>query len=182
MKLIAVRHAEVIDTGICYGRLELKTRAKRSVREQLHREIGVLVAHHPCTLWSSPSERCLREATLAGVALNATPQVDLRLTEIAFGEWEGQKWSDLETLAEFKEWMTNWQEAIPPGGESLSDLTKRVTDWRTHLASDSIHVVFTHAGVIRQLHVSLGELDWPSAMSLPVPHLTPIIWNGSTST
>ncbi len=181
LNLIAVRHAEVIETGICYGRLEMETEAKEGAREHLHSELKRLVAARCCTLWTSPSGRCLREALAVGNALKLIPQIDQRLYEIAFGAWEGAKWSDLESKDEFKVWMANWQEAAPPGGESLGKLAKRVGEWLVQLPSDSVHIVITHAGVIRQLHVRLGSLDWPAAMRLPVPHLTPIAWNLSAS-
>jgi alpha-ribazole phosphatase len=183
MKLIAIRHAEVVDTGICYGRLDVPTQASPNERKALLHELKRLIGATPCVIWSSPSERCSADAHALGTLINVIPRLDARLYEIAFGKWEGELWSDLETQGEFKEWMLNWQTATPPDGECLRDLSQRVSDWLAQLPylaqlpSDTTHVVFTHAGVIRQLHVSLTSLDWQDAMRLPVPYLTPILWN-----
>lgn len=117
---------------------------------------------------SSPLSRCAdfaRELTgRHGLPLELEP----RLKELGFGEWEGRSASELLSqdplrLARF------WQDPIrhsPPGGESLVDFRERVIsvyhEVLTRHAGKHVLVV-CHAGVIRLL---LSQ-----ALGMPLDHL-----------
>jgi alpha-ribazole phosphatase len=78
--------------------------------------------------------------------------VDARLSELAFGEWEGRPYAELERDAAFVRWMSDWREAAPPGGERLAELAARVLAWRADVIARSEGLLaLTHAGVIRAL-------------------------------
>ncbi len=114
--------------------------------------LGRRLAHGPYRfdrVYSSDLERASVSARLALPDHEITQ--DSRLREIHFGIFEGRSLEQLEP-EERKELLTWWklpyQRALP-GGESMSDLRRRVDEWRSELAPHSHIAVFTHGGVIR---------------------------------
>lgn len=106
------------------------------------------------TALTSPAA-CARETALA-LGLAAT--VDAALADLNYGEWHGRRLAEL--AAEAPEALTTWTrdpDASPPGGESFSQLIKRVGAWldafggAAHAeAGPSRNVVaVTHAPVLR---------------------------------
>ena len=166
--ILAIRHAPVASTGICYGQIDqpvLKAPSESIewVRSQLE---GY---PQPSSVWSSPLQRCRQLAEQFGEPYSLCPQI----VELSFGLWEGLSWTEIhqqypEAMAA---WGEDWLNIAPPGGESALQLQARVQSWRTHL-DDGVHLAFTHAGVIRALRVLCNGLSWPAAMSKPVIHLS----------
>jgi broad specificity phosphatase PhoE len=85
-------------------------------------------------------------------------EVEPRLAEIAFGEWEGLTYDDVlkrdgDVVArrEHNKWGF-----LPPGGESYAQVTARVGAWYDELTRDA--VVAAHGGTARALlaHLSSG--------------------------
>ncbi|MGE5125942.1 MAG: histidine phosphatase family protein [Betaproteobacteria bacterium] len=102
-------------------------------------------------VWSSDLRRAARTARLA---IAAVAREDRRLREMSFGSLEGRPW---ETLDE------SWQQALarfegfaPPGGETFSDLRRRVLSFVESLPPGR-HLVFTHGGVVRLISREVGE-------------------------
>jgi probable phosphoglycerate mutase len=102
-------------------------------------------------VWSSDLRRAARTARLA---IAADAREDRRLREMSFGSLEGRPW---ETLDE------SWQQALarfegfaPPGGETFSDLRRRVLSFVESLPPGR-HLVFTHGGVVRLISREVGE-------------------------
>ena len=113
-------------------------------------------------VWSSDLRRAARTARLA-VAADA--KEDRRLREMSFGSLEGRPW---ETLDE------SWQQALarfegfePPGGETFSDLRRRVLSFVESLPPGR-HLVFTHGGVVRLISREVGEDQFVPTGSLLV--------------
>jgi broad specificity phosphatase PhoE len=170
--LFAARHAAVAVEGVCYGQSDVPTRveafeAAAILLGQLDRD-GRRIAR----VWTSPWERTRAPATAIAGRLGVPIVVDARLSELAFGEWEGQAFSVLEADARFASWMRDWRDAAPPGGERLSDLVARVRAWRAEAranAEDSL--VLTHAGVIRALRADGRGVAYAAVASEAVEHL-----------
>jgi broad specificity phosphatase PhoE len=82
-------------------------------------------------------------------------RVDARLSEIAFGEWEGftmediqRRWPAAAAARENDKWNFT-----PPGAESYATMSLRVRDWYQARARDTVAVA--HGGVLRGLMVQL---------------------------
>jgi 2,3-bisphosphoglycerate-dependent phosphoglycerate mutase len=97
---------------------------------------------------ASPLRRAMETARLFG--LDPTPEP--RLVEMAWGEWEGRRLSELR--AELGEAMAaNEARGLdfrPPGGESPRDVQKRLGPLLKSLSAPTIFV--THKGVLRALY------------------------------
>jgi alpha-ribazole phosphatase len=126
-------------------------------------------------LISSPRQRCAAFARELGQRLSIPIQLDERLAELHFGEWEGKTAEQLlqqepDALQKF------WQDPerhTPPGGESLSAFSARVLQaWRElqqHHAGQRV-LVITHGGVIRRLLCHARGLPPNRLLTLEVPH------------
>ena len=141
MILHLIRHPKpMVEPGICYGRLDLEAENAVAVAEGLRADLppGLPV-------WSSPLRRC---RTLAEY-LHPVPQIDERLVEMDFGDWEGVRW-DAVPRAELDAWAADVAGYAPPGGESPLMLQRRALAFVASLTVPAA-VVVTHAGVIRTL-------------------------------
>jgi probable phosphoglycerate mutase len=103
---------------------------------------------------SSPLKRARETMEILRAALGLAPhdyEVDARLIEIAYGEWEGLTLPEIEkrnasvlTQRERDKW-----DFAPPGGESYRQLATRIDDWYRSLTRDT--VVAAHGGGVRAL-------------------------------
>ena len=121
-------------------------------------------AHGDLVYVSSPLIRAREtmELVRATLGLPATGyEVDARLAEINFGDWEGLTYEDVikrdgDVVArrEHDKWGF-----LPPGGESYAQVTARVGAWYDALERDA--VVSAHGGTARALlaHLSIHERD-----------------------
>ena len=109
--------------------------------------------------WCSPLTRCRQTAALV---LPRDPQIDARLTEMSFGDWEGERIVDLrekwgDEVAERESWGLDFS---APGGESPRQVQDRVAplfrDWAIQ-GQDRLAVC--HKGVIRAVYA--WARDWP---------------------
>ena len=141
MQLFLIRHPRpLIESGICYGQLDVDCEdpgicAKR-IKPLLPENIPV---------FSSP----LRRARRLAEALSANVQIDERLREIHFGEWEEKPWSEID-CHELNAWAEDLLHFVPPGGESVAALQARALDFVVTLNLPCAAVV-THAGIMRAL-------------------------------
>jgi probable phosphoglycerate mutase len=113
---------------------------------------------------SSPLVRAREtmELVRASLALPAAGyEVDPRLAEIAFGDWEGLTYEDVimrdgDVVA--KRESDKWG-FLPPGGESYAQVTARVGAWYDELERDA--VVTAHGGTARALlaHLAIEPPD-----------------------
>ena len=147
MQVFLIRHPRpVVDPGVCYGRLDVDCDDPQPVAARLRLPPGT-------TVLSSPLRRARRLADALAVPARVGVQLDARLAEIDFGDWEGRRWDDIERAA-IDDWAADVLNFTPPGGESVADLQRRVIDFAseltTTLAGPRVALV-THAGVIRAL-------------------------------
>jgi probable phosphoglycerate mutase len=96
-------------------------------------------------------------------------RTDDRLSEIHYGHWEGQLWSELprtdpEGYAARQADPWSWQ---PTGGESYRMLSQRVALWLADMHRDA--VVVAHGGVSRALRGLVLRLEGADVTRLPVP-------------
>jgi alpha-ribazole phosphatase len=169
--LFVARHAPVAVQGVCYGQSDVPTRmdADEACSQLVAQLVDQRIVLH--RIWSSPWKRAREPAERLASRLGIPSTVDARLSELAFGSWEGRPYAELEHDERFAAWMADWREAAPPGGERLSDLVARVDDWRSEvLARGEVALATTHAGVVRALRAAGRGLPYDPAE--PVEALT----------
>ena len=122
--LILVRHGETaVNTE---GRLQgqVATTLTERGREQAACLAVAVAALEPVAVVSSPLRRARETAAAIGAATGLDVEIDERLTELHYGDWEGSRFGDLPE-GTFDTWRADPTFA-PPGGESLVDLRTRV--------------------------------------------------------
>src|SRR5690606_593953 len=100
-------------------------------------------------VWSSPLIRAVQTAELAFPGREL--QLDARLRELNFGDFEGKTQAQNEVEGAWATWMRDPFELAPPGGESYSQLRVRATEWMHEVAAGAgAHVVAVqHSGTIQ---------------------------------
>ena len=139
-----VRHGETewSRTGQHTSRTDLSLTAGG---EQRAAEMGsVLGAHDFVLVLSSPLERALRTAELAGFH----PEITDELREWDYGDYEGRTTADIR--AERPEWSL-WRDGAP-NGETTADVGRRVDHVIARVRSvDGDVVLFAHGHLLRVL-------------------------------
>jgi alpha-ribazole phosphatase len=150
LKITLVRHLQpLVETGFCYGRLDLPLHP--AAMETIEEVAARSEFQGACRIWSSPARRCLPLAEAIAAHVRAPLDVDPRLQELHFGEWEGQPWSSIERSA-FDRWSAEPRRFAPPGGESGEALVTRVGAVHAELrARGEACVVVSHAGPLKVL-------------------------------
>ncbi len=97
-------------------------------------------------IWSSPLSRAAETARLVS---GRTPNTSEALTEMNWGNWEGERGAALIGIPDsgychIEDWGWNFR---PPGGESPAELWERITPWLETLSSDTLAVC--HIGIMR---------------------------------
>ncbi|MBL0283406.1 MAG: alpha-ribazole phosphatase family protein [Zoogloea sp.] len=156
MELYLIRHPRpAVAPGICYGQTDLGLAESASaVAERLRPLLPQDFA-----LYASP----LARARLLAEALG-TPQLDPRLKEIHFGDWEGRSFDDIGQAA-LDAWAAEPLDFAPPGGESPRSMAARALDFLADLRAAPpapAVVVVAHGGPLRAL---AGQL-----LSVPPEH------------
>lgn len=141
MQVFLIRHPRpLIEPGVCYGRLDVDCEDPLPIAKHLRASIptGTPVIASP-----------LRRARRLAAALDPETRIDERLSEIDFGDWEGQPWDGIDrTLLD--RWAVDVLNFVPPGGESVARLQERVIDFACSLHIPRVAIV-SHAGVMRAL-------------------------------
>ncbi|MFC4454619.1 histidine phosphatase family protein [Deinococcus sonorensis] len=169
MRLTLVRHG--ITTWNREGRWQGHTDTPLSPEgEAQARRLAVRLRHaHFDQVWSSDLQRAQQTAQLA--LPGRTPQLDPRLREVHFGQYDGHTYAENRVHPEFEQWQQDSWTQAPPGGESLRAVGERARAWAEQLTDGQEVVAFTHGGTVRALTSLL--LAWPTAAqpgaALPFP-------------
>lgn len=108
---------------------------------------------------SSPLLRCRQTATALGLA---QVEVDARLAEMQWGDWEGRRLADLRAelgtpMADNEARGFDFQ---PPAGESPRMVLARVRPWLAQVAQEGgATLAITHRGVIRVVFALATDWD-----------------------
>lgn len=178
-RLVLVRHAEPAPDarGRCYGTLdvELSQRGRRQADA-----LAFTLRDEPIdVVVSSPRLRALQTAA----ALGRPVEVDERLCELDFGDFEGRTYDELERDEPelFRHWMSAPTTVRFPNGESYADLRARATAALADIrARGENAVVVTHGGVIRAGLAAWLELPDHAIFRLDQRHcgVTVVEWLG----
>ena len=101
---------------------------------------------------SSPMERAIQTATPLAEHLSLPIQIDGAFSEVDFGEWSGKTIPELLAIPEWKLFNQFRSSVRLPGGESMLDVQRRVSEGLSRLSkvySEKTVAVFSHADVIK---------------------------------
>ena len=146
MEVILVRHTSVdVPTGTCYGQTNVPLRS--TFEEEAMIVASALQGYAPFDrVYTSPLSRCTRLATFCGYA---DAQRDKRLLEMNFGEWEMQRYEEIED-PQLQAWYADWKQVSATGGESFVQQYERVAQFLSELKEKpySKVAIFSHGGVL----------------------------------
>jgi alpha-ribazole phosphatase len=184
--LYLLRHGEIATPGILAG----KTDVALSVvgEKQLLQATEPLKGIKRCI--SSPLVRCHDWARQFCKQQKLTLEVEGKLREMDFGDWDGKSYQALWQLGEPLDassigdfWQNPWQHQ-PPNGETMESFVSRVDNWWQNYCADSQlssklqdTLVFTHGGVIKHLLARILDLPIPGTIhmaSIDVPYASVI--------
>jgi len=117
---------------------------------QAERVAAALTDFAPVRVLTSPLQRARSTAGAIGARIGVEVEVDKRLIEIDYGEWDTLALADVP-LELWSEWRVNASYA-PPGGESLKAVTTRVIDFCTSRLDewrDELVVAVSHVSPIK---------------------------------
>lgn len=142
---------------MCYGFSNIDVSHEFSDEaDWLKRQLGNFT---PDIVVTSPLQRCVK---LSVQAFDAPIEVQDKLKEVNYGDWEGKTWDEIDIEGD-NLWMYNNVQNRPPNGESFAELQSRVKAAFNEIAQkkeESIAVV-CHGGVIRSIlsHLLSTPLD-----------------------
>lgn len=122
-----VRHGETDANraGVLVGRADFGlTAGGRQASRAVGRSLAKVGA---AALLSSPLRRSVDSAVVIGKACMLDPEIDERLVEMDYGEWDGRRPRDVAD-ADWERWRAN-VDFRPPGGESLREVHERVSSF-----------------------------------------------------
>jgi broad specificity phosphatase PhoE len=172
--IVFVRHGETTPNrqGLLLGRADppLTERGQRQA-DELAEWVARLA---PVAVFTSPLARARDTAAPIGAAAGCDAEVDDRLIEIDYGDWEARPFAELP-----REVVARWHDDAdfaPPGGESLRVVGKRVAGFCEERLDERVIVAVSHVSAIKAAVTwALGvgdELAW--RMRLDVASVTRI--------
>jgi broad specificity phosphatase PhoE len=120
---------------------------------------------------ASPLKRARQTMEVLRTTLGLDPfgyDIDERLVEIAYGNWEGLTLPEIEaqTVGVLAKRDRDKWDFAPPGGESYRQVAARIGDWYASLTCDA--VVAAHGGGVRALMALLHILPEEEATHAPI--------------
>lgn len=162
MHLVLVRHGRpVAEAGRCIGSTDVELSAEgltsvRALATAWHAAGSRSLIGEPSRVIASDLRRARASARVFGLLWNRDVELDPRVREMDFGRWDGELWATIEATdgERFRAWTDRWTDVAPPGGEQLSAVAARASDWLADIRASegdaaSTVVVVTHAGWIR---------------------------------
>ena len=149
-------------------------------REQARRLARAAARGEPRALWSSQLSRARETAEIVGAELGLEPRVDERLAESDRGSWEGRLLDEIarDEPELWAAWRRGGGSFRFPGGESLEEHLKRVSDVLDEIAAGELPaLVVCHGGTIRCAFArghargldAFHELEVPNAEIMRLP-------------
>ena len=147
MEIYLVRHTSVdVAPGICYGRSDVNVR--NSFEEEAHKTKLQLKDIQFDKVFTSPLTRAIKLASYCGYS---KAEIDYRLIEYNFGDWELESYDRLYKEDDFfRLWCKDYIHQKSPNGESLMDQVTRVNGFLSMVKNNGYHRIcaFCHGGVL----------------------------------
>ncbi len=115
-----------------------------------------LADEHVDAIYASDMQRAHRTAQAIAAPRGLLVRTDPRLREIAFGEWEGLTYDEIQAQypTDLARWLADPEGCPPPGGESLAQLGARVGSLMQDITAEHSHqtvLVVAHGGSLKAL-------------------------------
>lgn len=162
MKIVLIRHTSVdVRPGICYGQSDVGVRDSFGQEAAKVRE--AIKAYSFDRVYSSPLSRCRMLASACGYD---SPELDPRLMEINFGEWEMKAYDEIDD-PRLQEWYDDFLNVRPTGGESSMEQCRRFLEFIDEIKACGYRTVgiFTHGGIIIHALVALAGWSYEKAFA-----------------
>ncbi len=142
--------------------------------EAFGRRLATLEDAKNCRLVASSLVRSWQTAVIAAAKMGreATEiELDDRLVEHAFGEWEGLLWEEVKRdhAASLAARMADRWNTPAPGGESYGDVARRVEAWLRDIEGPAPVAAFCHGVTSRVVRGLYGGLSQEETMALAEP-------------
>lgn len=165
-RLLLIRHGEV-DANVEYRFLGRRDDPLNETGLAQAERIGELCTSLPIdAVYSSPKERACTTAQAVANATGVALQLDPRLVELDFGDWEGlTRRQIIDGDQNRQEFIARWDRdptLAAPGGESLAAVQERVVAF----ADDMVR---THAGATLAIVSHMGPIKALLCAALAVP-------------
>lgn len=173
---------------MCYGKSDVGLNASAQAGAEAIAASLDRLNVTPQAIHASPLTRCASVARALAVRLGHdedSVQIDARLAELDFGDWEMRRWDDLPS-AQIDAWARDVEHGRPHGGESVAMLAQRTASWLAEVVERA--ALLDHAGTARDAarsHRKAGDLvvithagtaRVMAAQALSLPTLTCIDW------
>ncbi|MFT4065141.1 alpha-ribazole phosphatase [Paraburkholderia sp.] len=179
MDIVLIRHPAVaLDAGVCYGHSDVALAESAEVSSSaLSLRLATLQVPAPRVLISSPLTRCAAFAAEIANDFGCVVSHDENLKEMDFGDWETQRWDDIDR-AQLDDWAADFEHARAHGGESVAQFAARVHAWFDAFAQTrelSPAYVVTHAGVMRAIASCVLEVPLARCLQWSLD-MTGVVW------
>lgn len=167
MEIILIRHTTPnIAKGICYGQSDIGiTDSFLEEIKPIIKEIGI--NDDSINYYSSPLKRC----AILAEKLAKKITFDNRLKELNFGDWELNKWDDINR-DDLDVWMNDFVNVSTKNGESYVDLQQRTISFLKEIRQNKTKksVIVTHAGVIRSIWSYINNIPLEKSFDLKLTY------------
>jgi len=168
MNIYLINHPEVYNpNNTCFGQSELPLVENFTIDFTWFSEnLAHLKDKDRTSYLSSPFRRCTK---LANFLSNENYEVDKRLADLNFGNWELKEWQDIN-LTQLNKWREDFVNYKMPKGESLSDLFDRANNFYQEilLSKKENIILVTHASVIKCLLCSVMGLSLQNVLDFEI--------------
>jgi len=164
-----LRHGATTHPGCYHGRTSDVPLSGQGM-EDMHKAMEYC---HFDQVISSPLLRCAAFAQDFAARDDLPISFDADWMEIGFGEWEGISASEIMDRAP-SALKAFWRDPLnhpPPGGEPLTDASRRIQGAWTHLPDAQRTLVVTHGGVMRLLFCRLMGLPLTDIWRIEINHV-----------
>lgn len=168
MKVVFIRHTSVdVQKGVCYGQTDVPLAATFPLEAAIVKT--KLKPYRFDKVFCSPLSRCVELARYCGYE---DAEMDERLKEMDFGEWEMKAYDDIYD-PRLQEWFNDYINVAPTGGESVVDQKKRLENFiseKLDVYHDALIGIFTHGGILINALVAYGRRSYEEVYKAIPPY------------